>query len=95
MRACGTVYIAGALGFFINPDNAVTAGLLPPELALKQAGKNNIAVCGNTSLKGAVKCLLDPSFLPYCRNIVALSDTVNLASETDFSEAYAENMYFK
>ena len=85
----GTAYIAGGLGFFINLDNAVTAGLLPQEFA-----GNNTAVCGNTSLKGAVQCLLDPAFLPYCRNIAACSDTENLASTTDFTEAFAENMYF-
>jgi uncharacterized 2Fe-2S/4Fe-4S cluster protein (DUF4445 family) len=94
MQNPGTVYIAGGLGFYINPDNAVTAGLLPSEFAEKSADKKHTVVCGNTSLKGAAKCLFDPSFLPYCREIINCSDTENLASETDFTEAFAENMYF-
>ena len=89
----GTAYIAGGLGFFIDLENAVTAGLLPPEFAGK-ASKNHTVVCGNTSLKGAVKCLLERAFLPYCREIVSRSDIENLASEPDFTEAFAENMYF-
>ena len=94
MQNPGTVYIGGGLGFYINPDNAVTAGLLPSEFAEKSADKKHTVVCGNTSLKGAAKCLFDPSFLPYCREIINCSDTENLASETDFTEAFAENMYF-
>jgi uncharacterized 2Fe-2S/4Fe-4S cluster protein (DUF4445 family) len=84
-----TVYIAGGLGFFINLENAVTAGLLPKEFA-----GNRTAVCGNTSLHGAVKSLLDPTFLPHCREIVSRCDTADLASVPDFTEAFADNMYF-
>ena len=89
-----TVYIAGGLGFFINLKNAVTAGLLPPGFAETYKGKSRAAVCGNTSLKGAVKCLSDPTFLKRCREIISVCKTVELASGSDFSEAFAENMYF-
>ncbi|MCL1927374.1 MAG: ASKHA domain-containing protein [Treponema sp.] len=91
----GPVYIAGGLGFYINPDNAATVGLLPPEFTEKSGEKKNTIVCGNTSLKGAAKCLFDPTFLPYCREIITRSNTENLAAETDFTKAFAENMYFK
>jgi uncharacterized 2Fe-2S/4Fe-4S cluster protein (DUF4445 family) len=84
----GTAYIAGGLGFFINIENAAETGLLPGELAAKTA------VCGNTSLKGAVKSLTDPSFLSRCREIVCGSRTVELALDSDFAEAFANNMFF-
>ena len=93
-RELKTAYIAGGLGFFIDLPNAVNAGLLPAEFAGRQDGKSKTIVCGNTSLKGAVKCLFDPAFLPYCRSIAALSETESLAAESDFAEAFAENMYF-
>jgi uncharacterized 2Fe-2S/4Fe-4S cluster protein (DUF4445 family) len=83
-----TVYIAGGLGFFINLENAVAVGLIPAELISKTA------VCGNTSLKGAVKSLTDSSFLQRCREIVSHSSTVDLALDGGFSDTFAENMTF-
>jgi len=90
----GTVYIAGGFGFFINLESAVTAGLLPPEFTGKPDKKPQTAVCGNTSLKGAVQSLRDRSFLPRCREIIAHSVSAELSSEPDFADAFAENMYF-
>ena len=78
--------IAGGLGFFINLENASEVGLIPRELAKKTA------VCGNTSLLGAVKSLLDPSFLPRCREIVSCAVTEELALNGDFTEEFADNM---
>jgi uncharacterized 2Fe-2S/4Fe-4S cluster protein (DUF4445 family) len=83
------VYIAGGFGFFIDKENAVRAGLLPPEFA---AGKT--AVCGNLSLKGALQSLTDRFFLARCEEIAAVSETIDLASDPEFMEVFAENMYF-
>ena len=84
----GTAYIAGGLGFFINLENAENIGLVSGGLAKKAA------VCGNTSLKGAVKCLTDSSFLSRCREIISHSGAVDLALNEDFSETFMENMGF-
>jgi uncharacterized 2Fe-2S/4Fe-4S cluster protein (DUF4445 family) len=84
----GTAYIAGGLGFFIDLENAAYTGLLPPELI------KNAAVCGNTSLMGAVKSLTDPAFLPRCREIAANAATVELALDSGFAEAFTANMGF-
>jgi uncharacterized 2Fe-2S/4Fe-4S cluster protein (DUF4445 family) len=81
-------YIAGGLGFFINHESAVEVGLLPPELTARAE------VCGNTSLKGAVRCLTDLSFLPMCREIASCGVTIDLAVDGDFAQAFADNMYF-
>jgi uncharacterized 2Fe-2S/4Fe-4S cluster protein (DUF4445 family) len=85
----GAVYIAGGFGFFIDKENAVTAGLLPPEFA---SGKT--AVCGNLSLTGAVQSLTDRDFTRRCGEIAARSETVELAADPEFMEIFAENMYF-
>ena len=83
-----TAYIAGGLGFFINLENAADVGLISGSLIGKTA------VCGNTSLKGAVKSLTDPSFLPRCREIAACSVTEELALNGDFTGEFADNMLF-
>jgi uncharacterized 2Fe-2S/4Fe-4S cluster protein (DUF4445 family) len=83
-----TVYIAGGLGFFIDKHNAVKAALLPESFPQKTA------VCGNLSLKGAVKSLLDPAFLSRCNKIVSRCEVLELASDGDFMEEFAENMFF-
>ncbi|MDR2730247.1 MAG: ASKHA domain-containing protein [Treponema sp.] len=98
------VYIAGALGFFINLKNAANAGLLPQEfteteklndgLSNKKIYNPVTTICGNTSLQGAVKCLIDPSFLPRCREITVCSKIVDLASDSGFADAFADNMFF-
>ncbi|MDR0301248.1 MAG: ASKHA domain-containing protein [Treponema sp.] len=81
-----TAYIAGGLGFYINLENAAFVGLIPSEIISKSA------VCGNTSLKGAVLSLTNPSFLPLCRDIIARSTVIDLALDREFSEAFMENM---
>jgi len=90
----GTVYIAGGFGLFLNIKNACAVGLLPPEFADKPEGKVKTVVCGNTSLKGAVKCLNDNVFMQRCREIVSRSSTADLAHNNNFSEAFASNMWF-
>jgi uncharacterized 2Fe-2S/4Fe-4S cluster protein (DUF4445 family) len=81
-----TAYIAGGLGFYIDLENAAYTGLLPREIISKAA------ICGNTSLKGAVQSLTDPSFLPRCREIIACSAVVDLALDREFSQLFTDNM---
>jgi uncharacterized 2Fe-2S/4Fe-4S cluster protein (DUF4445 family) len=81
-----TTYIAGGLGCNLNLKNAAETGLIPRELI------HNAVVCGNTSLKGAVQCLFDSSFLPRCREIIAYAKAVDLAHDKYFSAAFAHNM---
>lgn len=93
-------YIAGNLGFFINLENAAEVGLLPKEFAAgadgrdtESAEKRKATVCGNTSLKGAVKSLTDAAFLPRCREIAALGTVIDLAVDGDFAEEFMQNMW--
>jgi uncharacterized 2Fe-2S/4Fe-4S cluster protein (DUF4445 family) len=82
------VYVAGGLGFYIDRQSAIRTGLLPKEFL------NRINVCGNTSLKGAIRALLDPGFLVYCKRIKAVGETMDLASDPGFMDAFGENMIF-
>ncbi|MDR2376420.1 MAG: ASKHA domain-containing protein [Treponema sp.] len=85
----GTVYIAGGLGFFINKENAVATGLLPREFL------DRIAVCGNLSLRGALRCLgEDAAFLAACERIILKSVSIDLAADAAFMDEFAENMLF-
>ena len=83
-----TAYIAGGLGFFINLENAANIGLIPASLIGKTA------VCGNTSLSGAVKSLTEKAFLPRCREIASRAVVEDLALSGDFTEEFADNMFF-
>jgi len=88
----GEVYIAGGLGEYLNLDNAAEVKLLPREFAGKTAAKIN--VCGNTSLKGAAQSLIDPDFLPRCREIIACAEMIDLAGNKFFTAAFEHNMWF-
>ncbi|MDR2048744.1 MAG: ASKHA domain-containing protein [Treponema sp.] len=82
------VYIAGGLGFFIDLENAIATGILPEEF------RGKTAVCGNLSLRGAVLSLTRDGFAETCRRITEKSETLELASDPGFMEAFAENMLF-
>jgi uncharacterized 2Fe-2S/4Fe-4S cluster protein (DUF4445 family) len=82
------VFIAGGLGFFIDPQNAVVAGLLPVEFP------DRIVQCGNVSLRGAALCLTDGDFLSNCRNIIENCRVADLASDPAFTDEFMENMSF-
>jgi uncharacterized 2Fe-2S/4Fe-4S cluster protein (DUF4445 family) len=82
------LFIAGGFGFFIDKENAITAGVLP------DIPRERIAVCGNLSLKGAVRSLTDGGFFSRCEEIAAKSQTIDLAADPAFMDEFAENMIF-
>jgi uncharacterized 2Fe-2S/4Fe-4S cluster protein (DUF4445 family) len=82
------VFIAGGLGFFIDKQNAVIAGLFPKEF------RDKITLCGNLSLQGAIQCLSESAFLENCKHIRAHSKVLELAADPSFMDAFAENMFF-
>lgn len=47
-------YVGGTFGSFINPESAITIGMLP------DLPKERFVPLGNTSLKGAIKLLFEP-----------------------------------
>jgi uncharacterized 2Fe-2S/4Fe-4S cluster protein (DUF4445 family) len=83
------VFIAGGLGFFIREESTLRTGLLPPEF------RGKIAVCGNLSLKGAQRSLMDENFGASCIEVIERSTVVELASDPAFMDAFAEHMLFE
>jgi uncharacterized 2Fe-2S/4Fe-4S cluster protein (DUF4445 family) len=93
IKNIGTAYVAGGLGFSLNPANAAAVGLLPKEFAGKSAAVKTV-ICGNTSLQGAVESLKDASFLSRCYDLINCAETVDLANNKFFTAAFEHNMLF-
>jgi uncharacterized 2Fe-2S/4Fe-4S cluster protein (DUF4445 family) len=82
------VSIAGGLGFFINKQNAVNAGLFPKEFSGK------ISVCGNLSLQGAEEGLLNKNFMKKCKDIIGRCTVIELAKDPSFTDEFTDNLLF-
>ncbi|MCR5428120.1 MAG: ASKHA domain-containing protein [Lachnospiraceae bacterium] len=82
------VYIAGGFGTELDPDKAVTIGLLPKELSDKCES------VGNSSLSGAVKYASDPKGAEALDNIVKVSREIILADSEAFKAHFMEHMNF-
>ncbi|MCL2801157.1 MAG: ASKHA domain-containing protein [Treponema sp.] len=87
----GAIYIAGGIGFHLNIESAAETGLLPKEFA---GSRQKIKICGNTSLKGAVKCLTNHAFLQRCSEIIKHAETIDLAVDKYFAAAFEYNISF-
>ena len=84
-----TVFIAGGFGFHIDIEKAVNIGLIPEELKAK------VEIAGNTSLKGAIKCLLEPGKIEIAKSLVNKAEEISLGNDADFNEFYMEAMFFE
>ncbi len=85
-----TVYLAGGMGYFINPEDAVRIGLLP------EAFLGRTKAVGNTALLGARRALqeggqiAEEEMAQICRH----AEEVVLAEEPDFMDLYIRYMNF-
>ncbi len=82
------VYLAGGFGYYLSAETAAAIGLFPEEW------KGRAVSCGNTSLKGAVAFLSNPSCRQELEKIRAKNQGIRLESEPDFEEIYMRNMDF-
>ncbi|MFO7882540.1 MAG: ASKHA domain-containing protein [Kosmotogaceae bacterium] len=82
------VQVAGGFGSNLNPEDVFTVGLIP-----EKSGKN-LSPAGNTSLKGAVKLMLNRNYLHSVRDIVNKSLHFDLSSMKDFRKEYVDNLNF-
>ena len=87
-RDISRLYIAGGFGKHVNIRKAAGIGLIPKELTDK-----TVAV-GNTSLKGAVKYILDPSLKDRFIRTAKDSKELILSEAKDFSELYINSINF-
>lgn len=95
MRYCGVetknvnrVYLAGGMGYYINTHSAYATGLLPKNLSFKTKA------VGNTSLKGAEICLLEPNKYKKLEEITQNAQVVELSLSGHFQREYTSNLMF-
>jgi len=82
------IFLAGGFGNFINPENAVTIGLLPP------AADKMIRV-GNAALAGARALLLSQTMRKDAKRVAAAIEHAKPNEmESEFAYLVAEKMYF-
>ncbi len=82
------LYIAGGLGYYINPVSAVKCGLLP------NIDINKIIPAGNTSLQGALNCIASFDNIEEMQKIANHCTVIDLGGNPKFNERFMENMYF-
>jgi uncharacterized 2Fe-2S/4Fe-4S cluster protein (DUF4445 family) len=82
------VYLAGAFGNYIRPDNAVAIGLLP---VLKNA---RVTQVGNAAGSGAKMALLSQKAFKQAIKIAGRIEYVELAKIPEFQEDFFEGMAF-
>lgn len=95
LKECGltlsdvdALVLAGAFGNFINIENALAIGLLPP------FPRDKILAIGNGAGHGVQRCLLNQGELDRASQIQACTEQTNLADTPEFMEAYIMNMNF-
>jgi len=84
-----TVLIAGGFGNFIRPASARRIGLISPKIDVAR-----VVFCGNAALAGAREIACSASALDRAERAAARTIHVELASDPDFSDAFAEAMFF-
>mgnify|MGYP006070305651 FL=1 len=80
--------VAGGFGSSVNLENAAAIGLILP------LAPSSIRVCGNAALTGAAMLLTGEKGTGEACGLVQKAETVNLAANPVFQEAYIEGMYF-
>ena len=80
--------VAGAFGSYVNPESAMTIGMMP-ELPLEK-----VKFVGNTAGSGARLCLKSLKARHEAQEIADKVKYVELAIEPMFEEEYVNSMYF-
>lgn len=83
------VYLAGGFGFKLDCQKAIEIGMIPEEFSGK------IEAIGNSSLGGAVKCLLQEDGWERASAIGSRSEEINLSADKDFNQFYMDYMFFE
>ncbi len=78
-----TFFVAGTFGAFINPESAITIGMLP------DLPRECYRPLGNSSLEGAKKVLANPSLLPHIDAIRERITYMELNVNQDFMNRFS------
>jgi uncharacterized 2Fe-2S/4Fe-4S cluster protein (DUF4445 family) len=83
------LYLAGGMGYYIEPEDAIAVGLIP------EAFRGKIKAVGNAALSGAAKFLREPETAEAeFSKIIGSSKELLLAEHPDFEELYIRYMSF-
>jgi len=82
------IYVAGSFGFYMNPENAITIGLLP------EVNANKVRIVGNTAGSGARVLLKNIKWRTKAEKIAKNINYVELAAEPEFSKIFVSTTYF-
>jgi uncharacterized 2Fe-2S/4Fe-4S cluster protein (DUF4445 family) len=84
------VYLAGGMGYYLDPEDAVAVGLIPQEFETKTKAVSN------TSLQGAMKYLCADAESAECElgEICKKAEKIVLAEHPLFEELYINHMSF-
>lgn len=84
----GHVYLAGALGNYVNPNSAMRIGLIP------DVDRGIISSLGNAASTGASMVLLSKGYWQMANKLVDLIEHVELSSRLDFNQYFIEQIDF-
>ena len=82
------VYLAGALGNYVNPFSAIRIGLIP------MVSRDIITSLGNAATTGASMVLLSKDYWQTANELVEFIEHVELSSRLDFNTYFIEHMDF-
>jgi len=82
------IYLAGAFGNYINPESALTIGLIP------RFPNARIVRVGNAAGSGARMALLSREALAEASRLVKQVEYLELSGRPDFQDQFAEAMVF-
>jgi len=83
-----TLYLAGAFGTYLKPEDAIFLGLLP------QIPLDRIRPVGNTAGMGTIISILSPVALADLTQLVRKVEHIELANIPDFTAVFAQSMLF-
>ena len=84
----GGVYLAGGFGSYLDPESAMTIGMLP------RACAGRLHTLGNTALAGAAALTLAPAQWQRIRDISRACGYLELSGRADFAAAFTDNLSF-
>jgi uncharacterized 2Fe-2S/4Fe-4S cluster protein (DUF4445 family) len=82
------IVVAGAFGYYVNPDNLKRIGLLPHDY------KGPVSFVGNSSLTGASFALLNNRMMKEIEKIPTRVRAVELSSHPGFSSRFVASLNF-
>ncbi|MFP3974812.1 MAG: ASKHA domain-containing protein [Chloroflexota bacterium] len=84
----GKVYLAGALGNYVNPHSAMRIGLVPVVDAA------NLSSLGNAASTGPSMVLLSKHYWQLANKLIHFIEHIELSSRIDFNEQFVEQIDF-